>query len=143
MINGRKQVLLQDDITASDTVTWIMHTNATITIDSSGTSATLTLNGQTLIVQLMNAPSGAKFTQSASVRFTDDSETVPQTTDTVQQAENNDQVNPNESQLMIALPAGTYTLAVLFNPQWPGMSSSDFKTPPSVDVAKWTLHSHD
>jgi hypothetical protein len=143
MINGRKQVLLQDDITASDTVTWLMHTNATVTVDASGTSATLTLNGETLTVQLLNAPSGAKFTTTdPAVRFPNDAP-VPQVSDPNQQAENNDQPNPTVTQLALELPAGTYTLAVLFNPQWPGMSSSDFKTPPNVAVAQWSLHSHD
>ena len=44
---------------------------------------------------------------------------------------------------MIDLPAGEYSLQVLFTPQWPDMSSSDYVTPPSVAIDSWTLRSHD
>lgn len=131
LLNGRKQVLLQDEVTAQGEVMWRMHTNATVAIDSSGTSATLTLDGQTMIVQILNAPSGAVFSQSAAVRFpTDPTPPVP------------DQPNPTVTVLIIDLPAGSYTLEVLFNPQWPGMSSSDFVTPPNVALGSWSLTSH-
>jgi hypothetical protein len=135
-------VLLQDDITASDELIWVMHTNATITVDPNGTSATLELYGEKMIMQILNPPDGAKFTQQDAVRFANDP-LVPQVSDQAQQAQNNDQANPGVKQLMIALPAGTYSIQVLFNPQWPGMSSGDFKTPPNVPISKWTLTSHD
>lgn len=109
-----------------------MHTNATVAIDTTGTTATLTLDGQTMIVSIQNPPSGAVFTQGLAQRFsTDVTPPIP------------DQPNPNVTVLMIDLPnSGTYTLEVLFNPQWPGMSSSDFVTPPSVALDSWTLTSH-
>ena len=111
---------------------WRMHTNATVTISSSGTSATLNLDGQNMIVTLVNPPSGAVFTTADAVRFSS-FPTPPQP----------DQPNPGVTVLIISVPAGTYTLAVLFNPQWPGMSASDFVTPPSVPLANWSLTSHD
>ena len=111
---------------------WRMHTNATVTISSNGTSATLNLDGQVMIVTLLNPPSGAIFTTGPAVRFAS-SPPPPQP----------DQPNPNVTVLIISLPAGTYTLEVLFNPQWPGMSASDFVTPPSVALANWSLFSHD
>lgn len=131
LLNGRKQVLLQDEVNAQGEVMWRMHTNATVTIDSSGTTATLELDGETMIVQILNAPSGAVFTMSKAVRFpTDPPPPIP------------DQENLGVTVLIIDLPAGSYTLEVLFNPQWPGMSSSDFVTPPSVALGSWSLTSH-
>ena len=111
---------------------WRMHTNATVTISSDGTSAELNLDGQVMNVILLNPPSGAKFTTSDAVRFPS-SPAPPQA----------DQPNPGVTVLIISLPAGTFTLEVLFNPQWPGMSESDFVTPPSVSLASWSLTSHD
>lgn len=107
-----------------------MHTNATVNIGTGGTSATLTLDGQTMIMDILNPPAGAVFTTSAAVRFPTDP-TPPQP----------DQPNPGVTVVIISLPAGTYTLEVLFNPQWPGMSASDFITPPSVPLASWSLTS--
>lgn len=109
-----------------------MHTNATVTIGSDGTSATLKLDGQVMNVILLNPPSGAAFTTSDAVPLSS-SPAPPQP----------DQPNPGVTVLIISLPAGTYTLEVLFNPQWPGMSTSDFVTPPSVSLASWSLNSHD
>ncbi|KAG6878616.1 hypothetical protein C0993_001139 [Termitomyces sp. T159_Od127] len=132
LLNGRKQVLIQDEIQASASVQWRMHTNATVNIDSSGTSATLTLDGQTLIIQMIEPPSGAAFSTSAAARFASDP--IPPAPD---------QENPGVTVLMISLPAGSYTLQTLFNPQWSGMSASDFVKPPTVALAQWSLTSHD
>jgi hypothetical protein len=130
VLNKRTQVLIQDEITSQAAVQWRMHTNATVTIGSGGTSATLTLDGQTLIMDILNPPSGAVFTTSDAVRFPTDA-TPPDP----------DQPNPGVTVVIISLPAGTYTLEVLFNPQWPGMSASDFITPSSVPLASWSLTS--
>jgi hypothetical protein len=129
LLNARRQVLLQDEINAQAGVQWRMHTNATVTTD--GAAATLKLDGQTMQVSLLNAPSGATFSTSPAVRFASDP-TPPAP----------DQENPGVTVLIIDLPAGTYNLEVLFNPQWPGMQSSDFVTPPSVPLDNWSLTSH-
>ncbi|KAG6896416.1 hypothetical protein C0992_008418 [Termitomyces sp. T32_za158] len=133
LLNGRKQVLIQDEIQTSSSVQWRMHTNATVTIDSSGTSATLALDGQTLIIQMIDPPSGAAFTTSEAVRFSSDP--IPPAPD---------QPNPGVTVLMISVPvtAGPYTLQTLFNPQWSGMSASDFVKPPKVSLDQWSLTSH-
>jgi len=128
-INNRKQVLIQDDINSQGPVQWRMHTNATV--DASGTTATLTLDGKTMQMSILNAPAGATFTTSDAVRFpSDPTPPIP------------DQTNLDVKVVIISLPAGTYSLEVLFNPQWPGMSASDFVTPPSVPVNNWSLTSH-
>ena len=112
---------------------WRMHTNATVKVDTSGTSATLTIGAQTLTMTILNAPAGAAFTTGAAVRFADD---PPLPSDAV------DSPNPGVTVVMISLDAGTYSMQVLFNPQWPGMASSEFVTPPQVALDSWTLTSH-
>lgn len=82
-------------------------------------------------VAMLSPPSGAAFTTSDAVRFSSDvTPPVP------------DQENPGVQVLIISLPAGTYTLQVLFNPQWSGMSSNDFVTPPTVALDGWSVTSH-
>lgn len=128
-LNGRKQVLIQDEIAAQGSIQWRMQTNATVSVDSGGSSATLTLDGKTMKVSILSPSSGASFTTSDAVRFpTDPTPPVP------------DQENPGVTVLIIALDAGTYNLQVLFNPQWD--SSTKFVTPSSVDLANWSLTSH-
>ncbi|KAJ3573667.1 hypothetical protein NP233_g2289 [Leucocoprinus birnbaumii] len=130
MLNKRRQVLLQDEVNSSGTVDWNMHTNATVT--TNGASATLKLDGQELTITMLNPPNGAKFdTVTPSVRY--DSDPAPPQPD---------QPNPGVTTLFVSLPAGQYTLEMLFNPQWPGMQSSDFVTPSTVALDSWTLTSH-
>ena len=131
MINGRKQVLLQDDINASGTIMWRMHTNATVTVD--GSTATLKIGDKTLTMSILNAPDGFSLTTGPAQRF-DNDPPLP--------AGQVDQPNPGVTVVMISLPAGSYSLQVLFNPQWDGMSTSDFVTPPSVPLGSWSLTSH-
>jgi len=129
-LNKRRQILLQDEIDSQGTVDWNIHTNATVTTD--GASATLKLDGQTLMLTLLNPPTGATFTtQTPSVRYPSD----PQPPEA-------DQPNPDVTTVSVSLPAGQYTLAFLFNPQWLGMQSSDYVTPPSVALDSWSLESH-
>ncbi|KAI5124148.1 hypothetical protein M0805_000958 [Coniferiporia weirii] len=132
LLNNRKQVLVQDEINASEAIQWRMHTNASVSI--SGTTITLQLDGQTLIMEVLNAPDGLNISTSLAQRFATDPPLPPGQVD---------QPNPGVTVLTMDLPAGEYTLEVLFNPQWPGMSSSDFQTPPNVALADWTLTSHD
>ena len=131
MINGRKQVLLQDDINTSGSIMWRMHTNATVTVD--GATATLKIGDKTLTMSILNAPEGFSMTTGPAERFSDDPALPPGQVD---------QPNPGVTVVMISLPAGSYSLQVLFNPQWDGMSSSDFVTPPSVPLGSWSLTSH-
>lgn len=104
-----------------------MHTNATVT--TNGNSATLNLDGKTMTVTILSPSSGPTFSTSAAVRFSSDPPPpVP------------DQPNPGVTVLIIALEAGNYNLQVLFTPGWGGDFSA--VTPPSVDLADWTLTSH-
>jgi hypothetical protein len=130
-LNKRRQVLLQDEINTQGTVDWLMHTNATVV--TSGSSATLTLDGKELTITMLNPPDGANFTTvTPSVRFPTDPQPLAA-----------DQPNPGVTTLGMSFPPGTYTLEFLFNPQWPGMASNDFVTPPTVNLEAWSLTSHD
>ncbi|KAI1789808.1 chondroitin AC/alginate lyase [Ganoderma leucocontextum] len=131
MINGRKQVLLQDDINASGSIMWRMHTNATVSV--SGTSATLTIGDKKVQMSILNPPDGVSVTTGLAQRFENDPALPEGQTD---------QPNPGVTVVMINLPAGSYSLQVLFNPQWSGMSGSDFKTPAAVAIDDWSLTSH-
>lgn len=130
-INSRTQVLLQDDINASGPIQWRMHTNATVT--TSGSTATLVLDGKTMQVSIVNPTSGASFGTAQAVRLSTDPPLPPGQVD---------QPNPGVTVLTIDLPAGQYSLQVLFNPQWNGMPASAFVTPPSVPLGQWSLTSH-
>lgn len=128
LLNARQQVLIQDDITASSAIEWRMHTNATVTV--SGQSATLTIGDQTLMLTVLNAPDAQISTGPATRYPTDPAPPAP------------DQPNPGVTVVSIKLAAGTHSLQVLLNPQWPGMQSSSFQTPPSVPIDNWSLTSH-
>jgi len=134
LLNKRQQVLLQDEINASGTVMWRMHTNATVTIGSGGTSASLALDGQKMDITILNPPSGAAFTTADAVRLSG-GPALP--------AGQSDQANPGVTVLIVNLPAGQYNLQMLFNPQWPDLKSSDYVTPKSVSLNNWSLTSHD
>ncbi|KAI0830525.1 chondroitin AC/alginate lyase [Trametes gibbosa] len=131
LLNSRRQVLIQDEINASQSVMWRMHTNATVTTD--GTSAKLQIGDKTMQMSILNAPSGATFTTGPAQRLSTDPPLIDNQVD---------QPNPGVTVVMISLPAGEYSLQVLFNPQWDGMSASDFVTPASVAIDSWSLTSH-
>lgn len=124
-LNGRKQVLVQDEITTSQTFQWRMHTNATW--EAGSNKATLELYGQKMDVQIISPAEGASFTKTDAVRFDTDPTPLIE-----------DQANPGVSVMIIELPAGEYNLQVLFSPQW----SDKNVTPPSVNLADWSLTSH-
>jgi hypothetical protein len=132
MLNKRRQVLLQDEITTTARLQWRMHTNATINTD--GTVANLVIGSKKLQVEILNPPSGAAFGTAEPVRYADDP--------ALPLANSTDQANPGVTVLTIDLPAGQYTLQVLFTPQWDGVSSSDYVKPSAVPLASWTVDSH-
>jgi hypothetical protein len=131
MINGRKQVLLQDEITASANVQWRLHTNATVNVDSSGTSATFTIGNETMTMQILNPASGMKINTGPDQRLASDV-TPPEP----------DQPNNTTLVTIDGMPGGTYQIEVLFTPQWPGVSTSEYVTPSSVALDNWSLTSH-
>ncbi|KAE9406062.1 hypothetical protein BT96DRAFT_915564 [Gymnopus androsaceus JB14] len=97
---------------------WRMHTNATVDISSNGTTATLTIDGDEMIVSILSPSSGATFTKS-------DALTNP---------------NPGVTVLIIEMNAGIIQLTGSFLSSMERWYSS--VTPPSVELANWSLTSH-
>lgn len=61
LFNGKKQYLIQDEFTATDTIPelyWFMHTDADIQLAEDGKSAVLTKNGKTLNVKIVSDING-------------------------------------------------------------------------------------
>jgi hypothetical protein len=83
-----------------------MHTNATVAISNAGKTATLSLNGKTLVAQLQS-PATASFSTSPAVRLASDP-VLPN------DAASQDQPNPGVTVLTITLGAGQQTIQVLF-----------------------------
>ncbi|GAA6060416.1 hypothetical protein JCM10212_002184 [Sporobolomyces blumeae] len=134
-LNGRKQVLLRDEVTSTADVQWRAHTNATVTLSSDGKTATLELGGQTLIAEL-RSPSDATFGTAAAERTS----SLPALRDGAV-----DQPNPGVTVLTIdvAAPSSGAVIEVLFNPQWDGWSANSYVSPPDVAIASWSLTSHE
>lgn len=91
--------------------------------------------GNKMIATILNPPSGVQFSTANATRY--DTDPALPSGD-----ENQDQPNPGVTVLIIEIPTGTNSIQVLFNPQWSGMDSKDFKTPPSVPIDNWSLTSH-
>jgi hypothetical protein len=134
LINGRRQILIQDEVTgSSNAAQWRMHTNATIALGSGNRQATMTLNGATMVANILgSAPSATFGTAQPTPTGTVDSPPAGGT----------NSPNPGVTVLTIDVPAGTTTLEVLFNPQWEGMAASAYATPSSVPLSSWSLTSH-
>lgn len=129
--------MIQDDFSdVTADLQWRMHTNATVNIDSAGTTAVLTLGGQTLDAILKSGPSGAKFETLQPVRLSSDPALPSGDL-------NQDQENPGVTVLAITVSGGgSGTIEVLFNPKWPGLADSDFVNPATVAIDSWSLSSH-
>ncbi|KAK4704474.1 diacylglycerol diphosphate phosphatase / phosphatidate phosphatase, partial [Phenoliferia sp. Uapishka_3] len=135
-LNGRKQILLQDemDVPAEGTQ-WRMQTNATISMSNGNKTATLELGGQTMIAEIIGT-SDAVWGTELPLRLSTDP-TLPSG------VLSQDQPLPGVTVLTIQIPTGQQTLEVLFNPQWENFNADSFITPPSVAIVDWTVTSHD
>ena len=131
--NARRQVLLRDEIAgAQNAGQWRMHTNATISYSDNNRVATLTLGDKSLTASILDTAPTLTFQTLAPNRTAD----APQL-----QSGGFDLPNPGVSVLAIDIPSGDTTLEVLFNPQWEGLSASDYKTPSSVSLSSWSTSS--
>jgi len=135
IFNKRRQVLVQDEVSTSADGQWRMHTNATVNINSDGTTATLTLNKKTLLVELSSATGNAKFGTEEAVRLQSDPGLDTSNPLDV------DQPNPGVTVLTINVAAGTETLYVTFSPQWDGDKTSSMSAA-KVPLENWSLTSH-
>jgi hypothetical protein len=100
------------------------------TVSANGKQATLTLNGETMQVELVTG-ANLSFGTAEPVRLPNDPP-LP--------AGSPDLPNPGVTVLTIDIPAGSTSYQVLFTPQWPNVQSSSYvNNPPEIPMAQWTL----
>jgi len=134
MINGRTQVLLQDEIAGSTLASqWRAHTNATIAVSGDGMTANMQLNGKQMTVTILS-PQGTKFETMDPVRLA---------TDPPLPRGSPDLPNPGVKVLAINLPASstTTTVTVLFTPQWANGVKTNLQQK-VLPLDQWSLTSH-
>jgi len=134
MINGRTQVLLQDEIAGSTLASqWRVHTNATIDVSGNGNTANMKLNGKQMTVTILS-PQGTKFETMDPVRLA---------TDPPLPRGSPDLPNPGVKVLAINLPASstTTTVTVLFTPQWANGVKTNLQQK-VLPLDQWSLTSH-
>lgn len=161
MLNGRRQVLLQDEIAGNGQITdinWRVHTNATVTLSGDRKTATLTITQvkdpnawgdtskplsaslsktRTMMVKLLS-PSTATFATTKP-----DNTRLYGTDPNTASGEQGDQPNPDVTLLYIELAGGSQqTIQVLWQPQWDTLTAADQATPANVPLAQWSLTSH-
>jgi hypothetical protein len=122
-------------------VQWRAHTNATVAVASNGTSATLTLGGQTLIASIVNGFDGAVFTTTTPPTRAAADPPVP--TGPNFSTEDGDQPNDGVTVLIVDnTNGGSYSLEILLSPQWSDLSAADQAVPKNVGLDSWSLTSH-
>lgn len=164
-LNGRRQVLLRDEIGAGSGITdinWRVHTNATVSLSADKKTATLTIQKvvdpnayggnsvtgpstltatlpkeETVVVKL-TSPSNAQFATITP----DDTRLYDMTDPNTAQGEQGDQPNPGVTLLYIDLPGGQQTtIETVWQPKWPTSQPGDDATPSSVPLNQWSLTS--
>lgn len=159
MLNGRRQVLVQDEIGQSSSINnvkWRVQTNGTVTLSSDRKTATLTQSQLTDPNAAINYNVGLGGTKTMKVTILSPSNAVfttdgpPATriygTATVSPpGEDSDQVNVGVTALQIDVggtQSGSQTVQVWWQPQWDSLSTADTTTPKSVPLSQWSLTSH-
>jgi hypothetical protein len=136
-LNGRRQFLIQDDISgvaSGSSIEWRAHTNASVELN--GPTATLVLASQTLLAEIVNAPSGVSWTTMEPTRQANGPAPTPSNS-----GESTDVPNPGVTVLAIQRNSDgqDWSNSVLLNPQWPGMAAQAFSTPAAAAVTSWGL----
>ncbi|WP_420111050.1 DUF7594 domain-containing protein, partial [Pseudactinotalea sp.] len=127
MIDGRSRFLVQDELTATSPVDpwWFMHTNAQIEVAADGQSATLELNGRTMLARLLDAPAGAQFSVMDAVPLPTSPNPDGQT------------ANAGVRKLVVtADPTAQFRLSVLLEPLPTGEPGP---LPAVTDLADWNV----
>ena len=159
MLNGRRQVLVQDEIAQSSQITdvqWRVQTNATVSISSDGKTATLTqssltdpnaatglkvsLGGTKTMKVTILSPSNAVFTTDGPP-----ANRVYGTAVAPPPGEDADIPDTGVTALQIKLggaQSASQTVQVWWQPQWDSQTAADTTTPKSVPLSQWSLTSH-
>ncbi|KAN0060317.1 hypothetical protein ACQY0O_007646 [Thecaphora frezii] len=158
MLNGRRQVLVRDEIAQSSSVKnikWRVHTNGTVTLSSDGRTATLkisqitdpnagvvgtvSIGGEKTMVAKILSPANARFTTNGppATRIYGQAVASPA-------GEDSDQVNTGVTALQIEIDdtSDATTIEVVWQPQWSDLTDADKADPKSVSLSLWSLTSH-
>ncbi|PWN47769.1 hypothetical protein IE53DRAFT_371182 [Violaceomyces palustris] len=157
MLNGRRQVLVQDEIAGNSAITsieWRVQTNGTVTLSQDRRTATLTISNitdpnagvvglqkfattKTMVVKILS-PSNAVFSTNGPPATREYG-----TAAVSSGGEDSDQVNTGVTALSIKLDGGSaQTIQVVWQPQWSELSTADTTDPKSVSLTQWSLTSH-
>lgn len=161
MLNGRRQVLVRDEIAADSSINqinWRVHTNATVTLSADKKTATLKISNvkdpnawgnttnplvaslpkeETMIVKLLS-PSAGQFDT-----IKPDEQRLYGSDPNQANGQQGDQPNPDVTLLFIELQGGSQqTIETVWQPQWSSLSAQDSAVPKSVALAGWSLTSH-
>ncbi|EPQ29148.1 uncharacterized protein PFL1_03435 [Pseudozyma flocculosa PF-1] len=159
MLNGRRQVLVRDEIAQSGSINnikWRVQTNGTVTLSSDGKTATLKLSKITDVnagvTGTLNLDGGektmvVKILSPSNGRFTTDG---PPATRIYGQPvaspppEVSDQENRGVTALQIEVDdtSAASTIEVVWQPQWSDLTDADRADPKSVSLSLWSLTSH-
>jgi hypothetical protein len=92
-----------------------------------------------MVASIVNGFSGAVFTTAQPTPVTQDPP-VPTGPNT---AEDENQPNPGVTVLVVDNPnGGSYSLEIMFSPQWSDLTTADYATPSNVPLSGWSLTSH-
>lgn len=163
-LNGRRQILVQDEIASSSSITsveWRVQTNGTVTLSDDKKTATLTISKvtdpnawggaqplvanldekRTMVVKILNPTDGAFTTNGPPAKriYGTDPNTQP---NQYGPDEDGDQVNTGVTTLSIKLNNPSGKIQVLWQPQWDNMNSADSATPKDVALSDWSVTSH-
>ena len=169
MLNGRRQVLVQDEIKKQGkNVEWRVQTNATVTLSDDKRTATMKISkvdnpnaaigmpkqqlpGEVTMLATILQPSSAKFSvtpaydsKKNTANYLYGADKVPkQGKDTNNNHIQAEVIDEEVSVLSISLPGDSdQKVEVWWQPQYPELSDDDKAAPKDVPLDKWSLKSH-
>lgn len=135
-------MFLQDDVSGTtEDVQWRVQTNATINLDSAATTATLELGGQSLTARILNPSTGATFSVLPTTNLSQDPAQPPDFTYNGVTYPNDPDNSPASVLAVTMAGGGTFSLQVLFTPQYPS-GVNTVTSVPNIPVTEWTDTSH-
>ncbi|CAO1633970.1 unnamed protein product [Sympodiomycopsis kandeliae] len=163
-LNGRRQILVQDEIAQNAGITsvqWRVQTNGTVTLSDDKKTATLTIekvtdpnaaggaealvakldSKKTMVVKILNPTDGEFSTNGPPTKRIYGSDPNPKPNE-YGPDEDGDQENVGVTALQIQMKNPSGKIQVLWQPQWENLNSADSATPKDVDLANWSVTSH-
>lgn len=166
MLNGRRQVLLQDEIKQPNKeIQWRVQTNATVTLSQDKRTATMkikqindpnapkdALNAKvqevTMLATILQPPDAQfavnpAYSQNKPNYYYGENRVPPQQKDVNGQQIQAEVIDPEVNVLTITLPGNADTnIQVWWQPQYAQLSDADKAAPKNVPLAQWSVTSH-